>query len=211
MPNIYKVDYYSWIMKGVRYMKKYGYIIAGLILMMAFAYILSFTNESTADQTASDRVEKPNHEVSESKSINDNREDEDETEKEGGLVGPTTEEKQLISEQHKFYNKTTGWGSISSLEWKNQQQNAELLIKELSETKISDKLETDFNHLLKLATLLAEGKKDKKLVLYLHRVFHDLDIEVNDYRTKDYYGVTAYGTGDSVKDVTKLIEKKSKQ
>jgi hypothetical protein len=126
-------------------------------------------------------------------------------------LSPTPEEKRIISHQHKFFNKTAGWGAISSIEWINQKNNAEDLILALSETKKSDRLEADLFRVMQLAQLVADGEKDITLVLYLHRMFHDLDIEVNSYITKDYFGVTEIGEGNKVKAVTKIIEKSSKE
>src|SRR5699024_5254510 len=39
----------------------------------------------------------------------------------------------LIAAAHKFYNKTTGYGAIKSLDWDEQREEASLLINQLNE------------------------------------------------------------------------------
>ncbi|MBM6616517.1 hypothetical protein [Bacillus suaedaesalsae] len=117
-------------------------------------------------------------------------------------------EKEFISNQHDFFNETTGWGEIESLQWKKQKENASGIIDFLSNTELSPKLQSDFTAIQELSKLVADGETDKKIVLYLHRLFHDLDIEVNGYRSKDYFEVTEVGNGEKKEVVTELIEKK---
>ncbi|KAA0544891.1 hypothetical protein FZW96_18870 [Bacillus sp. BGMRC 2118] len=119
-----------------------------------------------------------------------------------------SEEKEFISNQHDFYNKTTGWGEINSLQWKKQKENASGIMDFLSNTELSPSLQSDYTTIKQLSTLIENGEKDKQAVLYLHRLFHDLDIEVNGYKSKDYFEVTEVGNGENREAVTEFIKKK---
>lgn len=119
-----------------------------------------------------------------------------------------SEEKEFIANQHDFYNKTTGWGEIDELHWKEQKSNAEAVIDFLSNSELNAQLQVDFSRIQQLSTFIADGEKDKEAVLYLHRIFHDLDIEVNGYRSKDYFEVTDVGNGEKTEAVMNLIENK---
>src|SRR5699024_5900525 len=93
----------------------------------------------------------------------------------------------LIAAAHKFYNKTTGYGAIKSLDWDEQREEAALLINQLNEeiTKINDEaLLTDIQKLKNLAEQILK-EEEKVTVIHIYRLVHDLDIALNDYSGYD--------------------------
>ena len=93
----------------------------------------------------------------------------------------------LIAAAHKFYNNTTGYGAIKSLDWDEQREEAALLINQLNEeiTKINDEaLLTDIQKLKNLAEQIL-NEEEKETVIHIHRLVHDLDIALNDYSGYD--------------------------
>ena len=67
----------------------------------------------------------------------------------------------------------------------------------------------DFDRIRSLATFIIEKEKDKQNVVMLHRIFHDLDIDMNNYENEDYFEVTNYGEGKKQKEVLKQIKPNS--
>src|SRR5690625_4076007 len=93
----------------------------------------------------------------------------------------------LIAVTHKFYNKTTGYGAIKSLDWDDQREEAAFLIDQLDEEipKINDEaLLTDVQKLKNLAEQVL-NEEEKETVIHIHRLVHDLDIALNDYSGYD--------------------------
>jgi hypothetical protein len=100
----------------------------------------------------------------------------------------------FISDFHKKYNDTLGWGRIDTVEWEEQRKLASEVMSVLATIKTDNSsLQEDFDSIANYSRTIKDGKKDKKVLLQLHRYFHDLDVEVNDYNdTKDYFNVTKY-------------------
>ncbi|WP_338447797.1 hypothetical protein R4Z09_16250 [Niallia oryzisoli] len=122
---------------------------------------------------------------------------------------PYVSQSEFIQKGHQFYNDTAGWGRIEALNWEDQQKFAQLLLTSLNEIEEKESLQMDFNHIQSLATFIVENKKAKEHVLLLHRIFHDLDIDFNQYENEDYFDVTHYGEGKKMKEVVKHIESNS--
>lgn len=99
----------------------------------------------------------------------------------------------FVSDIHNFYNETTGYGRIDSLNWEQQKKKAKEIANELQEkaAKIENKsLERDIEEILNL-TKDIQDKKETSVVRALHRMFHDLDIALNSYNESDkIWGVT---------------------
>ncbi|WLR56772.1 hypothetical protein LC048_07800 [Mesobacillus subterraneus] len=100
----------------------------------------------------------------------------------------------FIHEFHIKYNDTLGWGRIDSVEWEEQREIASEIIAVLATVKTDNTaLQADFDTISNYSRTIEEGNKDKKILLQLHRYFHDLDIEFNSYnKTNDYFNVTKY-------------------
>lgn len=100
----------------------------------------------------------------------------------------------FIENYHKKYNKTLGWGGIDSVDWPEQQKLAKQLLEVMAEVQTEHPaLQKDLEKIHGYAQAVEAGEKDKKNLLKLHRYFHDLDVEFNDYGdTRDYYHVTEY-------------------
>lgn len=105
----------------------------------------------------------------------------------------------FIREFHTKYNDTLGWGGIDSVEWEEQRDIASETLSVLATVETDNiALKADFDTISKYSLSIKDGKKDKKILLQLHRYFHDLDIEFNGYnKTKDYFNVTKYKDPDN--------------
>ncbi|KAA9021808.1 hypothetical protein [Niallia endozanthoxylica] len=122
---------------------------------------------------------------------------------------PFVSHSEFIQKGHQFYNDTTGWGRIEALNWEDQQKFAQLLLISLNEIGEKESLQKDLIHIQSLATFIVENNKEKEHILFLHRIFHDLDIDVNQYEHEDYFDITKYGEGNKMKEVVKHIESNS--
>ncbi|GGK02267.1 hypothetical protein GCM10007063_25710 [Lentibacillus kapialis] len=93
----------------------------------------------------------------------------------------------FVSETHDFYNETTGYGGMSSLDWKKQTKKANTIRSTLDEKmrNVNDKaLTKDLERIRELAKAVV-NTENKENVRMLHRMFHDLDIALNDYNAYD--------------------------
>lgn len=100
----------------------------------------------------------------------------------------------FIAFNHEWYNQTLGWGGINSVKWNDQQLRA-IEISQAIETIHTDieELNNDFEEIKRLADMVKDGNESQDVIIKLHRYFHDLDIEYNQYKqTKDYYNITQY-------------------
>lgn len=94
---------------------------------------------------------------------------------------------QFIAEIHDFYNETTGYGSIASVDWEEQQDQANNILSTLDEKLPNvkdDALKTDIEQIQELANK-AIDEQETDHVRNLHRMFHDLDIALNNYNGYD--------------------------
>lgn len=100
----------------------------------------------------------------------------------------------FIREFHTRYNDTLGWGGIDSVEWKEQREIAAEILSVLATVETDNTaLQADLDTISNYSGRIADGIKDQKVLLQLHRYFHDLDIEFNGYNgTNDYFNVTKY-------------------
>ncbi|WP_174616019.1 hypothetical protein [Virgibacillus ihumii] len=93
----------------------------------------------------------------------------------------------FVSKTHDFYNDTTGYGDIASLDWDQQQKRAEQILASLKNLlpEVNQKaLKSDLKHIRGLANEI-KSHEDTEKVRYLHRMFHDLDIALNNYKAYD--------------------------
>lgn len=93
----------------------------------------------------------------------------------------------FVSKTHDFYNDTTGYGDIASLDWGKQHKRAKKILSSLDKLfpKVKKKsLKTDLKRIRELAGTV-KSEEDKKKVRFLHRMFHDLDIALNNYKAYD--------------------------
>lgn len=100
----------------------------------------------------------------------------------------------FISEFHKKYNDTLGWGRIDTVDWDEQRKITSEIIAVISTVETDNSaLQADLDAIANYSRTIEEGIKDKKILLQLHRYFHDLDVEFNQYNdTNDYFNVTKY-------------------
>lgn len=101
----------------------------------------------------------------------------------------------IIASHHKYYNKTLCFHADTNIDWPAQEAHARQLISSIKTLQVKDeKIANDLNNVKGLAQKVLE-KNDKTSLLYLHRIFHDLDKSVNHYHQKDSFGYTYTGTG----------------
>lgn len=99
----------------------------------------------------------------------------------------------FISQTHKFYNETLGWGGLETASYSDQKEKAESIIKiinTIQELK-NEELKNDFEDIRTLAERVVQ-KDDRKAMRSLHRYFHDLDIYFNGYDYHQTFQVTAF-------------------
>ncbi|MFD1361774.1 hypothetical protein [Lentibacillus salinarum] len=94
---------------------------------------------------------------------------------------------QFVSDAHDFYNETTGYGAISSLDWSEQREEADVILETLDAElpDVTDEtLQDDLEHIQELAENV-KNEEESEVIRDLHRMFHDLDIALNNYNTYD--------------------------
>ncbi|MGM8213253.1 hypothetical protein ACLIBH_10725 [Virgibacillus sp. W0430] len=93
----------------------------------------------------------------------------------------------FISRMHTFYNETTGYGAIQSLDWNEQRQFAKDIVHYIDEILPSMDNEKLRKDLEKVRTLAQNAQKESSVetIRELHRMFHDLDIALNKYSNYD--------------------------
>ncbi|MBT2691013.1 hypothetical protein J7I93_23030 [Bacillus sp. ISL-47] len=100
----------------------------------------------------------------------------------------------FIATNHTYYNETLGWGRDRFVSWSKQRKQADLISSALNSLSAENQdLQHDLDTIGNLAEAIGSGSKDKENLIKLHRFFHDLDIDYNDYKdTTDYFDVTEY-------------------
>jgi hypothetical protein len=96
---------------------------------------------------------------------------------------------QFIAQIHTFYNNTTGFGKDKALNYEQQREKAKLIIDTIDCFKPTGALGNDLGNAHKLAEIVMK-ENNHDAVVYLHRIFHDLDRASNNYKAKDEFGVT---------------------
>ncbi len=113
--------------------------------------------------------------------------------KENPPINISNQETILIAEYHAKYNGLTGYGNIEDLDMNDAKRLSAKLEEEMKEIIsqgiANQKLADDFKKIHALAEA-TKNKVDKDQVRLIHRYFHDLDIAVNQYKSKDVFGVT---------------------
>ncbi|UOR13312.1 hypothetical protein [Halobacillus amylolyticus] len=94
---------------------------------------------------------------------------------------------EFVSTTHDFYNDTTGYGGIATLNWNDQRAKAKTVLSKvegLLPNVTSETLKSDLQEIEGLANSVLESE-DRSTVRNLHRMFHDLDIALNSYNGYD--------------------------
>ncbi|MCQ6264600.1 hypothetical protein M1K46_02820 [Fictibacillus sp. WQ 8-8] len=101
----------------------------------------------------------------------------------------------IISSYHQYYNRTLCFDADNHINWNDQQEHARQLVSRIETLQVkNENVERDLQNAKHLAQDVA-ASKDRTALLYLHRIFHDLDKAVNHYKQKDSFGYTYTGTG----------------
>ncbi|MBT2216442.1 hypothetical protein KK120_11485 [Virgibacillus dakarensis] len=178
----------------------FGWTFTTVILVVLAGSLLFFSNLFHLDLTAFFDRDQQKTVAKEEKDKTDNnkeakaKETVDKVEEVQDTVGQSHKEiGKFVSDMHDFYNETTGYGAINSLDWDEQTKQAEKVSvgidEEITSVK-SDVLRTDLEHIKQTADTVL-SKKTTDSVRNLHRLFHDLDIALNDYNGYDkIWGVT---------------------
>lgn len=99
---------------------------------------------------------------------------------------------EFIVEFHQFYNNTLCWGRVNTANYKEQKDKALEIVEVFKGIEINDEdLYNDFIQIENSAKKVIESD-NRKAMIELHRLFHDLDIHLNGYARDDTFGVTAF-------------------
>jgi hypothetical protein len=167
--------------------RKYGWFIWTLIIVLSVtvigSVILFFNlfnldinevlNQQTSTSTESEEIpEETQQQIEETQEA---------VGKEHSEIG------EFITNQHDFYNDTTGYGGINNLDWEEQTEAAGEIIAYIDQhidSVSNEALQQDLNAVRNLAANVIE-EEDPEQVRDLHRYFHDLDIALNSYNRYD--------------------------
>ncbi|MFC0472993.1 hypothetical protein ACFFHM_21495 [Halalkalibacter kiskunsagensis] len=196
-------------------MNKVGIAIVGVIVLAISVYFVPFHEDTIEEATLSTEV----LETEEINATNNLEKPKDNyttelIEKENGSsvmsvegmnkqvayqVGAETQVKSIIAEQHEYLNELAGWGNAEELdllalekdqEWQQLKDDIDWLQK--SGFAESDVL-IDMENALEFLTVATTG--DSMSLRYLHRIFHDLDANMNGQEVDKIWDVThAFGT-----------------
>ncbi|WP_164669905.1 hypothetical protein [Virgibacillus doumboii] len=92
----------------------------------------------------------------------------------------------FISKTHDFYNKTLGYKNDKSINVEKQTSKVKNIISKIESLQTEA---IDFKRASALAQIYLKNN-DKKALIYLHRIFHDLDIAINGFEAKKVWGFT---------------------
>lgn len=166
-----KMGWIGWIFISVL-------LITFIVITLLFSNLLNLNLRPGSEEDSKGSV--PNDEVSD-ETKQKVKEVQDTIGKEHQEIG------NLIAKTHKFYNKTTGYGAINSLDWDEQKKEAELLSSQLDKQLpeiTNEALLKDLEQLQELADQVLIDE-EKETVIHIHRLVHDLDIALNDYSDYD--------------------------
>lgn len=172
-------------------------VICILALTITMAYFVVSANFASED-VKEEKEEKTNaNEKQREKESNDGAEVKEEvvTEASSDENGGQTEMSDIgvfIAKQHEFYNRTTGYGKLDSLQLEEQKEQASAIIKYIDNAEDYGKvLKQDIESIHSIANQVVNGEEQVSHVQSLHRMFHDLDIAINGYTNyKKVWGVT---------------------
>lgn len=173
---VYKGDAIS--MKGIREMRRLSWMmisIAIIISLLLFFNVFGLSFSSLFSKSGH-TIDPNDEELLES------------IEEVQATVGDDQETvSDFIAQMHQFYNETTGYGAINSLDWEEQRKHAKEVVEAVDEhlSDIDDEaLVKDLKYIKKLAEEALEYEK-KSSIRDLHRMFHDLDVALNNYDEYD--------------------------
>lgn len=123
---------------------------------------------------------------------------------------------EVISVQHKYLNNVTGWGGADTVNLRNLKTSDEW--KELkaavnwlkAEGFAPSKVWNDMENANALITLV-ERNEDRTALKYLHRIFHDLDVTLNEITEEqgetNIWGVThALGNNREIRRINNYLK-----
>lgn len=162
----------------------FGWSVLSVIAVTTLGAFLFFFNIFNLDITSifsGDQATEENEEPIKEDTLDKVKEVQETVGKEHTDIG------QFVSGMHDFYNETTGYGGISALDWGQQQKQADKVLGALKEKlpKVQDEsLKMDLGRIQELANEV-KNKKGTETIRNLHRIFHDLDIALNNYNGYD--------------------------
>jgi hypothetical protein len=114
------------------------------------------------------------------------------------FVNESNEEEVLmeIGKMHEYMNQLLGWGAWQSFDPKNKEDELQMRLKHIRTIIVPETrgpLKSDLERAADgIETALEMNESDKLLIT--HRIFHDLDVVMNDIVVDVYWGVTkTYG------------------
>ncbi|WP_100333816.1 hypothetical protein [Bacillus alkalisoli] len=122
---------------------------------------------------------------------------------------------QIISNQHQFLNNVTGWGGVEAVNLRNlitsdnwmELKSAVIWLKK--EAFLPSSVLNDMEN-ARVLIVITERDGDKTALRYLHRIFHDLDLHLNEVteeeRDSTLWGVThSFGNTREIRRVNNYV------
>lgn len=119
----------------------------------------------------------------------------------------------FISEYHEVFNRLTNDEKYKEINWNDFNKLGDQLIEEVndfSSDEVPDEMKLDFSRIIDL-TKIGQIGKETNVAIYIHRIFHDLDVEYNGYK-QTKFGFSNYdGGGAEQFTVSSFIKEHQKQ
>ncbi|WP_332697410.1 hypothetical protein [Halalkalibacter lacteus] len=203
-------------------MNKILIAILGVIVLAVSVYFVSFQQGVNEEATQSieeweseemktlETIENTNDESTNESLEEDNDQSvlsvEETTKQVAYQEGTETAVKSMIAKQHEYLNQLAGWGNAEKLDWltlKEDQEWQQLKddIVWLQESGFAQSVVlTDMENALEFLTVASTG--DSMSLRYLHRIFHDLDANMNGQEVDKVWDVTqAFGNESQQKQL----------
>ncbi|WP_156288675.1 hypothetical protein [Oceanobacillus salinisoli] len=124
-------------------------------------------------------------------------------------TGKNVDENKLIAEVHERLNEMTGWGRYQNFDFQdsNDLHRIEIIMERLErliENSTDDVLLNDYTNAYLVVEKSLE-EEDVEGVLHAHRIFHDLDIHLNDYDSNEIFGYTEWKSGQQPRAITNYL------
>ncbi|WP_408009640.1 hypothetical protein ACJROX_04885 [Pseudalkalibacillus sp. A8] len=97
-----------------------------------------------------------------------------------------------VAKMHAYFNKLLGWGAWRTFEPKNKDEELESQLEYINDillAETSGSLAIDMERAAAGIEKALETNATKEMFI-THRIFHDLDVVMNDNVAEDYWGVT---------------------
>ncbi|HWO76446.1 MAG TPA: hypothetical protein VNM69_11210 [Bacillus sp. (in: firmicutes)] len=104
-----------------------------------------------------------------------------------------------ISRTHDFWNRKLGWGRYKAYDFNEFHRNYEMYTGELNQMIEVSEDEYLKHDLTQAKEYLEDAKTDEDIqsLIYVHRIFHELDVFYNGYDSEQYWGISEYAKNNN--------------